>query len=164
MEETFGASTKVKRTELGLEKTHANDAYSMGILHPKDIAPSRYFVKKRRNHRSLEMFYDAKYIDIRDGKVKKASELGCNRTTRSMPRNNENNLRKYRGKQQSKGKRVFTLKRYDIRSGATVIYEGNVYVAKTVHCNGKRVMLANGKSVALNKIKIQSLPGGWLEK
>ena len=54
----------------------------------------------RRNKRSLEQFYDAKYVDIRNGKVKSGTELFSGRRTRNKNLNPEN-LRKYRGEKKS---------------------------------------------------------------
>ena len=84
--------------ELGISKSHANDAFAMGLLHPKKRCRTRYFKKCRRNNRILSKFYDAKFIDNRDNSVKSGKELSCNRTNRSVLRNNSNNLRIYRSK------------------------------------------------------------------
>lgn len=83
---TYGYITKQKRIERNISKSHTNDAYAMGDLHPKHKTPFAHVAKKRRNNRVLEKFYDAAYIDIRDGRRKKAAELGCGRTDRSVPR------------------------------------------------------------------------------
>ena len=95
---TYGAATKKARRDLGLEKTHSNDAYSMGQFHPKHRAPFVHYKKRWRNNRILEKFYDAKYIDIRDGQKKSGSELSCGRTNRSESRHGEKNQRVFRGK------------------------------------------------------------------
>ena len=56
---TYGAKTKESRRELDIEKSHVNDAYVMGLFHPKHRTQPVYFKKKRRNNRVLERFYDA---------------------------------------------------------------------------------------------------------
>ena len=121
---TFGADTKEARKALGLEKSHTADAYCMGVFHPLLRAAEEHFKKQRRNNRILEKFYDAKYVDIRDGSVKTGSQLGCNRTNRRIPRNNPQNLRMYHGKKVSKGRRSIRTERYSIHSGDIVVYIG----------------------------------------
>lgn len=65
---TYGAATQEAGKVLCLDKSHANDAYAMGRLHPKHRTPFMHFRKLRRNNRILEKFYDAKYTDARDEK------------------------------------------------------------------------------------------------
>ncbi|CEP79016.1 hypothetical protein [Defluviitoga tunisiensis] len=93
---TYGYITKSKRVSLGLEKTHYNDAFCIaGGINQQRIEPI-YFEQIRRNNRSLEKFYDAKYVDIRDKSIKTGQELFCGRRTRNKNLNEEN-LHKYRG-------------------------------------------------------------------
>lgn len=54
VEETFGYITKYKREQLGLEKSHANDAYSMGEYHPEIRCETYRAKEKRRNNRCLQ--------------------------------------------------------------------------------------------------------------
>ena len=157
----YGAKTKRTRLTYGLEKSHANDAYCIGEFHPKCRAYTRHFKKCRRNNRILEKFYDAVYTDIRDGKKHKGAELSCGRTNRREPRDGENNLRVYRGKCISKGYRSIRKQRYAIQPRTSVMYDGAVYKAKGVHCNGTRVILGNGKSVQISKVRIVRYPSGW---
>ena len=82
---TYGAATKRARKDLGLKKTHSNDAYSMGSFHPEHRTDLKHYRKKRRNNRILERFYDAGYLDIRDGKKKSGAVLSCGRTRRAEP-------------------------------------------------------------------------------
>ena len=159
---TYGSYTKAVRRDLGqLPKTHANDAYAMGEYHPKHRCRETHYVKRRRNNRILTKFYDAKYTDIRDGSVKKGSEIGCNRTKRSIPRNNQNNERVYRGQKVSKGRVSVRRQRYSIQPGDTLKYRGNVTRAKGVHCNGTRVMLETGRSVKISDVAVIKRTGGW---
>ena len=67
---TYGAFTKLKRKELNVKKSHSNDAYCMGEFHPKHRTDFKHYQKLRRNNRILSKFYDAKYIDLRDGTFK----------------------------------------------------------------------------------------------
>ena len=163
---TYGAMTKVKRQEIcHLEKSHANDAYAMGEFHPKKRAKTVTWQKVRRNNRILEKFYDAKYIDIRDGSKKSGKQLGSERTNRSIPRNNENSLRKFRGEKLKKCKRVIRKQRYPYNPGDVVIFNNERKCEVVgVHCNGTRVMIlvnGNKKSVSINKVRLYRYVGGW---
>ncbi len=158
---TYGAETKMHRHDLKIRKSHANDAYAMGDFHPVHRSETKHCQKRRRNNRILSKFYDAKYVDIRDGKVKKGAELGCNRTNRSVPRNNTNNLRRFRGITKSKGRVSIRTRRYAIQPGDLVEYRGSITAAEGVHCNGSRVMLDTGKSVRIADIVIKKRTGGW---
>ena len=158
---TYGAATKLARKDLNIEKSHVNDAYAMGRLHPNIRCKTEYYKKVRRNNRCLEKFYDAKYIDVRDGKKKSGKELGCQRTNRREPRMSEKNLRIYHGQKVSKGRRSIRRQRYSIRSGDVVLFNGQKYVSAGCHCNGSRTMLNTGKSVSIKKIQVICHTGGW---
>ena len=158
----YGAKTKLTRQALGIEKSHANDAYAIGNFHPKHRTRTVCLQKRRRNNRCLEKFYDARFIDIRDKSIKSGAELSCGRTNRSMPRNNPLNERKYRCNKVSKGKRVIRKNRYMIQPGTVLAYNRARYKAKGVHCNGSRVVLDTGKSVALENVTVVKYVGGWV--
>ena len=158
---TYGAMTKLKRKSFGIKKSHANDAYSMGVFHPKHRTNFHQYKKLRRNNRILEKFYDKKLIDARTGEKVSGSQLGCNRTKRNTPRNNPQNLRVYRGIIVTKGKRAIRSARYEIRPETKLFFNGKRHTARGVHCNGTRVVLDNGKSVAVKKNKIICHPCGW---
>ena len=160
---TWGAMTSLKRHDLCISKTHANDAYAMGRFHPKHRAKQVHLKKQRRNNRVLSKFYDATYTDIRDGKTKKGSELSCGRTNRSVPRNNSENQRIYRGEKKRKGRVSTRTQHYDLQPGDVVLYRKKKYAVKGVHNNGTRAILENGQSVALSKLKLISRNGGWCE-
>lgn len=135
---TYGVTTKRKRIDRCLEKTHANDAYCIGKFVPVHRFQTRYFEKRRRNDRKLvTRFTDAKFIDIRDGKVKPGSVLSCGRTKRCEPRNGENNLRKFRGKKVSKGKVSKRTRKFKASPGDLYEYQGIVYEVKG-NAAGKR--------------------------
>ena len=114
---TYGAATKLARKELGIKKTHSNDAWCMGTFHPAWRTDFLHYAKRRRNNRVLEKFYNAKYTDLRDGSRKSGSQPGCNRTNRSIPRRNTEDLRMYRAGKVSKGRRAVRLQRYEIQPG-----------------------------------------------
>ena len=160
---TYGALTKVKRHELGISKSHANDAFAIGLLHPKKRSKTRYFKKCRRNNRILSKFYDAKFIDSRDKSVKSGKELSCNRTNRKVPRNNVDNLRKFRLRKVSKGKYVIRKQHYSIRPGDVIIINNKKHKVKGIHNQGKALILKNNKTISVNKIKKVIHCGGWQE-
>ena len=159
---TYGSYTKAARRDLGqLKKTHANDAYAMGEFHPKHRHNETHYQKRRRNNRVLSKFYDAKYIDIRDGSKKSGSQLGCNRTNRSVPRNNPDNERIFRGTKVSKGRVSTRRQHYRIQPGDVLKYRGSITKAKGVHCHGSRGILETGKSVKVADVALVRRIGGW---
>ena len=128
---TYGAVTNRTRNNRNIAKSHANDAYCIGEFHPKHRTKTRYIVKTRCNNRCLERFYDAVYIDIRTGEKKKGAALGCNRTDRSIPRNNPKNEKVFRGKKVSAGRRSIRKGNHPINAGDVVLYKGERHVVKT---------------------------------
>ena len=168
---TYGAETKMHRQDLGIKKSHANDAYAMGMFHPVHRSETQYFQKRRRNNRILSRFYDAKYVDIRDGKVKKGGELGCNRTNRSVPRNNECNLRPYRGKKVKAGYSSVRKGRHSLQAGDIVQHNRRRYEVKTTRFKENKklgryetVEFKPGSSeVHLKDVRILRRIGGWVQ-
>jgi hypothetical protein len=107
-------------------------------------------------------FYDAKYIDSRDGVKKSGSDLSCGRTNRSEPRNGEQNLRIFHGKKVSKGRISVRRQRYPIQPGTQVMYKKHTYVAVGTHNNGRAVVLNLGKSVSVSKLRILHHAGAFV--
>ena len=159
---TYGVATQEARKVLCLAKSHANDAYAMGTFHPKHRTPFAYFRKLRRNNRILEKFYDAKYVDTRDGETRKGAELSCGRTNRSESRHAEKNLRIYRGQKISKGRRTIRKCHYAVRPGDTVVIDGEKCKAKGIHNRGARVLLDSRKSVPVKKLEKIIHTGGYM--
>ena len=168
---TYGSYTKVARRKLGqLAKSHANDAYAMGDLHPKHRHQEVHIKKRRRNNRVLSKFYDAKYLDVRDGKIKAGKELSCNRANRRELRNNPNNERVYRGHKISKGRTPTRYQRYNIQAGDKVTYNGKEYISQGVVSNGKSIVLQKAnqsptkKALTCSPSVIEKIVhcGGWI--
>ena len=157
---TYGAKTKLRRRELDIQKSHVNDAYAMGIFHPKHRAHPVIFQKKRRNNRILEKFYDAKYIDDRDGRKKSGQQLfnGC--TNRNHNTDTEN-LRKYRREKVSKGRRAIRTARYKIQPHDVIVYQGQELEVSGCHCIGTRVMTIAKKSLPVRQTRIRRYAGGY---
>ena len=159
---TYGAKTKLRRKELGIRKTHANDAYAIGMFHPRHRTDFRMYKKRRRNNRVLEKFYDAKITDTRAGKTVRGAELGCNRTKRSIPRRNPENLRIYRGEKVSPGHRTIRRQRYNIQPGDILLIDGRQYMSKGVQHYGEYVTLEGHKAVKTSSAKVLYHAGGWM--
>lgn len=157
---TYGANTKAVRTFLCLEKSHVNDAYAMGDFHPEKRAEFRVVQKVRRNNRILEKFYDAKYIDSRDGAKRKGAELASGRTCRNKNLNGET-MRIYRQRKVSKGRRAIRRSRYPIQPNDRVKYNGSIYKVKGCQHYGEYVVLDNGKSVSVKSVIPVGHAGGW---
>lgn len=158
---TYGALTKLKRKECNVKKSHSNDAYCMGEFHPKHRCDFKHYQKLRRNNRILSKFYDAKYIDIRDGSVKTGKQLSCNRANRRDIRNSNKNERVYRGQKVSKGKTVVRKQHYQYRPCDCVWYQGIKYIVKGVQDKGKRIALQGRLPIPINKIEKVIHTNGW---
>ena len=157
----YGAKTSVTRKSLHLAKTHANDAYCVGSLHPRHRTAELVYQKKRRNNRILAKFYDAKYIDIRDGKKKSGALLSCGRTNRRESRRSDKNQRIYRGKKCSSGRTSVRKNHYAYQPGDTIVFYSQRFVVNGSHCKGTRVILGTGKSVKATDLTCIKKEGGW---
>ncbi len=158
---TYGAKTKLARRSLHIVKTHANDAYVMGKFHPKHKKQTKTYQKLRRNNRILSKFYDAKYIDLRDGSIKSGQQLSCNRTKRNTPRVNPESLTMYRGHKMFKGKLPIRHQHYRYRPHDKVWVDGQRYTVKGIISNGTRIALQERLPVSINKIERTIHTGGW---
>ena len=161
----YGAKTSVTRKLLHLAKTHANDAYCIGSLHPKHRTAELVYQKKRRNNRILAKFYDAKYIDIRDGEKKSGSALSCGRTNRRESRHSDKNQCIYRGKKCSAGRVQIRKHHYPVGAGDVVVYKDTPRIVKGLHAGGKTAEFTsdgiNPQSASVSKLRILRKKGGW---
>ena len=130
-------------------------------VEPHGLARGFSQEKCRRNNRVLSKFYDATYIDIRDGKKKKSNALGCNRTKRRESRRSEKNERIYRGKKMSKGRIVLRTKRAVIRPGDIVYVGKKKYIVASSKNLGKQLKLADGSLLTTSKVTKIIHCGGW---
>lgn len=166
---TYGAVTSRKRKNHAIEKSHAMDAYCIGDFLPLRQTKTEYYKKRRRNNRCLEMFYDAKIIDTRNGSMKSGKELGCNRTNRREPRNSEKSLRKYRGTVVKHGRRAIRRQRYSIQAGDMVSFKGYTVACHGTMSGGQSILLLNrkesttGKAITASpkKVKVLYHVSGW---
>jgi len=149
-ETTFGYITSFVRHELDLDKSHHNDAFVIaGGITQKRCKPW-LLEQVRRHKRSMEQFYDAKYIDTRDGAKKSGSELHSGRRTRNKNLNGEN-LRVFRGQKISKGQRRIKRLQYQYSPADLVRFEGKIFEVIGMQNLGKGVKLKNYPSV-VNKV------------
>lgn len=138
---TYGYITKKKRTELKLPKSHVNNAFAIAGGTAQTRCKPLTIIQVRRNNRSLQKFYDAKYIDIRTGKKVTGQDLSCGRRTRNRNLDGPN-LRIYRGQKLSKGRVQVRKKRHLFQPGDTAIFQGKKYTVKGTQNRGDYVRLA----------------------
>ncbi|MFP3727115.1 RNA-guided endonuclease IscB [Priestia filamentosa] len=145
---TYGYLTKSKRIEFEIEKTHANDAFVIAGGTSKHVRAQVHQVEQvRRNNRSLDKFYDAKYIDARTGEKAAGQDLFNGRTKRNKNTNGEN-LRKYRQEKVSKGRRAIRTMRYPFQPRDLVRSEGYTAFVVGTQNKGAYVKLKDRKKVA----------------
>ncbi len=154
-EHTYGFVTKAKRIDLGLPKSHCNDAFCIAggenQIRAVPIQVSQY----RRNNRSQEKFYDAKYIDSRTGKKVSGQELFNGRRTRNK-NNNSENLHQYRKQKVSDGRRSIRKHHYFYQPNDLVRYSTGVVAVKGTHNKGTRVILkTKPKEVSVKVSELQ---------
>ena len=165
--QTFGYITKHDREQLEWFKSHHTDAFVIaGGTYQRRCKPL-LLVQVRRNKRSMEQFYDAKYIDIRDGSPKSGSELSSGRRTRNKNLNSEN-LQVYRGQKKSVGQRRIKRVKYRYAPFDLVQFEGKPYQVVGMQNLGKGVKLKNypgvkNKVVPVNKVQPFLRRGGICE-
>lgn len=168
-EATYGYITKAIRRELELEKSHHNDAFVIAGGTYQVRLPSLKLDQVRRNKRSLEQFYDAKYLDTRDGSIKTGTQLYSGRRVRNKNKSNEN-LRQYRGYKVAKGKHQIKKKRYPYKQFDLVLFEGKAYEVVGMQNWGTRLSLkpdadcqTKYKTAAIGKVKPLRRRGGICE-
>ncbi len=153
-EHTYGYITKSRRIELGLEKSHANDAFCVAGGSTQSRVVPIIIQQVRRNSRSLQKFYDAKYLDMRTGEKVSGQTLNCGRTTRNKNLNTEN-LRKHRGMKVSSGRVSIRKRRYPFQPGDTVLHEGQKHTVKGVQNLGAYIKLsALSKPVKTTRVQL----------
>ena len=159
---TYGYITKRKRVELKQEKSHANDAFIIaGGQQQKRIAAIA-IAQVRHNNRSLEKFYDAVYLDARNGEKAQGQELTSGRRNRNFELKSEN-LRKYRAKKLKTGRRSIRVKRYALQPKDIVIYQEEKFRVAGIQNYGEYIKLAlQSKPVRTINVKIYRYGRGLL--
>jgi len=153
-EHTYGHTTKSGRVKLGLEKSHANDAFVIAGGTGQARCKPLSIKQVRRNNRSLQKFYDAWYIDTRTGETAAGQELFCGRRTRNKNLNSEN-YHKYRGHKVKKGRVSIRRQRYPLQPWDTVLFAGKRYLVKGVQNRGAYIKLDGlAKPVKTSAVKL----------
>ena len=165
---TFGYITASKRRQYGIPKTHHDDAFVIagGTNQTERLGKTIYREKVSNNNRCLEKFYDATYIDLRDGKKKKGAVLSSGRTSRSRERNYDNQ-RIYRANKVRKGRKSIRRQHYQIRPHDLVEYNHHIYCSKGVEDRGLYVRLTispKDKDVSMKKVRCLKHTNGLLSK
>mgnify|MGYP002559996410 FL=1 len=149
----YGYETKINRRNANLPKFHYTDAACIGSWKNITLTKSIYIVdQKRCNDRKMESFFDAKYIDSRDGRIKSGTELCYTRNQNSSSKRTTNqdeivNYRQYRKDKVSKGRRQKECHSYCLKSGDLIYirhgtHRGNIAEVTTVqNVNGKYKIL-----------------------
>ena len=149
---TYGYRTNMTRSSWHIEKSHHDDAFCIAGNFSDRRANTLYFSQHRRNNRSLELFYDAKYTDARDGKVKSGKELFCGRTTRNRNFCTEN-LHQYRLQKVKKGRRSIRRQHYMYQPNDIVVHENSKYTIKGVQNRGAYIKISNASETKVVSIK-----------
>ena len=149
---TYGYITKGRRITLKLPKTHIHDAFVIAGGTTQSRAEPIFMEQIRRNNRSLQKFYDAKYIDIRTGEKVSGQTLSSGRRIRNKNLKDEN-LRKYRGQKVSKGRVSIRRQRYQFQPKDIVLFLGQKYQVKGVQNYGAYIKLDGlSKPVRTDKV------------
>ncbi|POZ90226.1 paclitaxel/taxanoid biosynthesis susceptibility protein TS1 [Petrotoga halophila DSM 16923] len=143
---TYGYITKNHRINNKIEKSHYNDAFCIAKgINQIRIKPVK-IEQVRRNNRSLEKFYDAKYIDKRTSEKVSAGDLNCGRRTRNKNKNGER-LKNFRGQKVSDGQRRIRAGKYFYQPNDLVRYEGKIFTVRGTQNGGKYIALKEIKKV-----------------
>ncbi|MEH2296691.1 RNA-guided endonuclease IscB [Nostoc sp.] len=158
-EQAFGYETDFQREQLNIVKSHHNDAFIIAGGTSQKRTESLMIEQIRRHKRSMEQFYDAKYIDKRTGEKVSGSILNSGRRTRNKNLNGEN-LKVSRGQKVSIGQRRIKKQRYRYNPNDYVQFEEKVYRVIGMQNLGTGVKIADYPGVA-NKVvsvnKVQSI-------
>lgn len=120
---SYGYITSLNRKKNNLPKFHYVDAACIKKFTYKTLTKNVYLIEQKRcNDRCMSTFWDAKYIDSRDGKEKKGSELSYKRlpsatSKRTTQKENIENDRIYRQKKTKKGEFRFICNSRCLKAG-----------------------------------------------
>jgi hypothetical protein len=151
-EHTYGTETKFKRSELKLKKSHHNDAFVIANGTNQQRSPLISIIQRRKNNRSLEKFYDAQYLDLRDSK-KRSGKVLCSQRRKRNRENLPDSLRQYRGHKISKGRVAIRTERSLIQPKDIVMYQGKRYHAIGMQNKGAYLKMTNGTNTMVKNMK-----------
>lgn len=124
-----------------LTNSHVNDAFVMGQFHPKHRSKPICYKKKRRNNRCLEKFYDAKYIDSRDGKSEAAKSCLMAESA-GIIRKTQRIYISIGCKKVTPGRRAIRRQHYPIQPHDIIVYNGNKIEVSGCQHKGTRVVFS----------------------
>ena len=164
---TQGYLTANLRQQYLIEKSHLNDAFVIAGGTDLTTRTSNIYSRQklRNNNRVLQKFYDAKYIDSRDGKVKSGKELSSGRTRRSKELNYDNQ-RVFRQQKVKAGRISIRRNHYQLRPHDVVLNTktNRIERVKGVQNNGKVIKFQTGKTSAIKNIICLYHVNGIFEK
>ena len=164
---TQGYLTANLRQKYQLEKSHLNDAFVIAGGTDTTLRTNNVYSRQklRNNNRMLQKFYDAKYIDSRDGKQKPGKELSSGRTRRSRELKYDN-LRKFRKEKIKKGRVSIRRNHYQLRPHDVVLNTktNKIETVTGVNNKGKTVIFQTGKSSTVKNIVSLCHVNGMLER
>ena len=164
---TQGYLTANLRRKYRIEKSHLNDAFVIAGGTDVTLRTNNVYSRQklRNNNRSLQKFYDAKYIDRRDGKQKAGKELSSGRTRRSRELNYDN-LRQFRKEKVKKGRVSIRRNHYQLRPHDVVLNTktNKIERVKGVQGNGKSVKFQTSKACVIKNVISLYHVNGMLEK
>ena len=164
---TQGYLTANLRQKYGIEKSHLNDAFIIAGGTDITLRTNNVYSRQklRNNNRVLQLFYDAKYIDSRDGKQKTGKELSSGRTRRSRELNYDN-LRRFRKTKVKKGRVSIRRKHYQLRPHDVVLNTktNKIETVKGVQNSGAVIKFQTGKTCSIKAVVSLYHVNSMLEK
>ena len=164
---TQGYLTANLRQKYQIEKSHLNDAFIIvGGTDTTLRTNNVYSMQKlRNNNRMLQKFYDAKYIDSRDGKQKPGKELSSGRTRRSREINYDN-LRQFRKEKIKKGRVSIRRNHYQLRPHDVVLNTktNKIETVTDVQNSGTVIKFQTGKTCSIKTVVSLYHVNGMLAK
>ena len=164
---TQGYLTANLRQKYGIEKSHLNDAFIIAGGTDTTLRTNNVYSRQklRNNNRILQKFYDAKYIDSRDGKKKTGKELSSGRTRRSRELN-YTKLRQFRKTKIKKGWVSIRRNHYQLRPHDVVLNTktNKIETVTGVQNSGTVIKFQTGKTCSIKNVVSLYHVNGMLEK
>lgn len=148
IQEEYGYNTKINRKSTELKKFHYNDAVCIKEFKNTTLTKNIFIIdQKRCNDRTMENFFDAKYIDSRDGKVKTGGDLKKLRygtkSKRSTNKKHIENLREFRKEKVKKGDFQFICHSYCLKSGDLIYIKKGKHKGKIAEVTSMQIVRKN---------------------
>lgn len=165
IQEEYGYNTKINRKMAELKKFHYNDAVCIKEFKNTTLTKNIFIIdQKRCNNRTMENFFDAKYIDSRDGKVKTGDDLKKIRygtkSKRSTNKEHIENLREFRKEKVKKGDFHFICHSYCLKAGDLIYikqgkHKGKIAEVTSIKASRKKciepIVEINNKVMDINR-------------